>query len=109
MSTIKPRVTSFAPQFLVDDLDRSIAFYRNDAERAVVQATIDSLNKSGAYTAPIATEVTAYSGFWPAEEYHQNYVQLNPNVSYVRGESIPRLLRFQKQFPGLLKPERSRL
>src|SRR5215467_8980940 len=28
MTTMKPRVTSFAPQFLVDDLDRSIAYYR---------------------------------------------------------------------------------
>ncbi len=41
--------------------------------------------------------------FYYAEEYHQNYERLNPNNPYVRQVSIPRLRRFQKTYPELLK------
>lgn len=88
---------------------RSIAFYRNDAEKGVITSIIDSLNHSGAYKAPIAAQVVPFSTFWPAEDYHQNYIQNNPNHPYVQQESIPRIIRFQKQFPSILKPERSRI
>jgi peptide-methionine (S)-S-oxide reductase len=56
------------------------------------------------YSEPIAAQVLPFEKFWMAEDYHQDYIQHNPDVPYVRGESIPRIKRFQKQFPDLLKP-----
>jgi peptide-methionine (S)-S-oxide reductase len=44
-----------------------------------------------------------FEKFWIGEEYHQDYVRRNPNVGYVRSESIPRIRRFQKQYPELIK------
>ena len=55
------------------------------------------------YKGRIATEVTELERFYVAEDYHQNYEKLNPNNPYVRNVSIPRLNRFKKKFPELLK------
>ncbi len=83
---------------------RSIVFYRNDAEKRMAKKYIDQLNASGKYKAPIAVQLVAFTKFWEAEGYHQNYVKRHPTSPYVLGESIPRIRRFQKQFPDLIKP-----
>lgn len=88
---------------------RSIVFYRNDEEKRLAEDYINLLNTSGKYPAPVATQVVLFTTFYTAEEYHQNYIQRNPTNPYVEHESIPRIKRFQQQFPGLLKPERSLL
>lgn len=88
---------------------RSIIFYRNKTEQELVKSYISQLNASGKYDAPIAAEVVPFTVFYEAEPYHQNYVQQHPDNSYVQYESIPRIIKFQKQFPELLKPERSML
>ena len=82
---------------------RSIAFYQNAEEKSLIDGTIKELNASGKYTSPIVTEVTPFDKFWPAEDYHQNYVRLHPNEGYVRGVSIPRFERFKASMPEVLK------
>jgi peptide-methionine (S)-S-oxide reductase len=81
---------------------RSIAFYTNSSEKAIINKYIKELNDSS-YKGKIVTEVTELVRFYEAEAYHQNYEKLNPNNSYVRNVSIPRLNRFKKKFPELLK------
>jgi len=81
---------------------RSIAFYSTEEEKAIILATIKKLNKE-IYNGKIATEVTKHTKFFKAEDYHQNFEKRNPYNSYVRNVSIPRLKRFQKKFPELLK------
>lgn len=81
---------------------RSIAFYSTAAEKNVIEKTIKQLNKE-VYNGKIATEVTKYSKFYPAEAYHQNYERLHPENPYVQQVSIPRLNRFKRKFPHLLK------
>lgn len=82
---------------------RSIAFYQNDAEKASIEKIIAELEANNAFENPIVTEITAFSKFYEAEAYHQNYEKLNPNNPYVQSVSIPRLNRFKKKFPQLLK------
>lgn len=87
---------------------RSIAFYRNPTEKKLIEDYIAQLNASGKYPAPIAAEVVPFTVFWKAEDYHQEYVINHANESgYVQHESIPRIKRFQAQFPELIKPERN--
>ena len=87
---------------------RSIAFYRNPAEKKLIEDYIAQLNVSGKYSSPIATEVVPFTVFWPAEDYHQDYIVHHANESgYVQHESIPRIQRFQREFPELIKPERN--
>jgi peptide-methionine (S)-S-oxide reductase len=83
---------------------RSIAFYENDKEKAIIDAAISKLNKE-VYNGKIATEVTKLIKFYEAEEYHQDFEKRNPNQSYVKAVSVPRLNKFKKKFPSLLKKE----
>ncbi len=84
---------------------RSIVFYRNENEKNEAEKYINELNASKKFDGPIAAQVVPFVKFWDAEDYHQNYIVNNPNVPYVRMESIPRIRRFQKQFPELIKPD----
>ncbi|WP_348717596.1 peptide-methionine (S)-S-oxide reductase MsrA [Tenacibaculum sp. 190130A14a] len=81
---------------------RSIAFYQNEKEKKIIENTIEKLNKE-IYKGKIVTEVTSFTRFHRAEEYHQNYEKLHPYNSYVRNVSIPRLNKFKRKFPHLLK------
>ncbi len=80
---------------------RSIIFYNTPAEKMQADKYIAEIQKK--FLKPIAAEVLPLKKFWMGEDYHQNYVRNNPNVGYVQGESIPRIKRFQKQYPELIK------
>lgn len=81
---------------------RSIAFYANENEKEIIEDKMKQLNKSK-YDGKIVTEVSKLEKFYEAEEYHQDFEKRNPNQSYVRSVSIPRLNRFKAKFPDLLK------
>lgn len=82
---------------------RSAIFYETENQKGDAQKFIDNLETSGVYNARITTTLELLKGFYPAERYHQNYEALNPDNSYVRNVSIPRLRRFQMKYPELLK------
>ncbi len=84
---------------------RSIAFYRNEEEEEMIYEYIEQLVEGDYFNADIVTEVVPLTKFYIAEDYHQDYERRNPNNSYIRNVSIPRLRRFQKQYPELLKDE----
>lgn len=81
---------------------RSIVFYQNAEEKQIIDTKIAALNKE---LAPdkVAAEVMEFDKFWIGEDYHQDYEKLHPNQGYIRAISIPRLQRFQKKFPHLIK------
>ncbi|MDD7914079.1 peptide-methionine (S)-S-oxide reductase MsrA [Polaribacter ponticola] len=81
---------------------RSIAFYSNDTEKKIIENAIAKLNKE-VYNGKIVTEVTKHTKFYEAEEYHQDFERRNPNQGYVKAVSVPRLNKFKKKFPELLK------
>lgn len=54
---------------------RSAIFYHDDAQRAAAVASKERLERDGAFRSPIVTEITPASEFYPAEEYHQRYLQ----------------------------------
>ncbi|HMC87002.1 MAG TPA: peptide-methionine (S)-S-oxide reductase MsrA [Chitinophagaceae bacterium] len=82
---------------------RSIAFYRNDAEKQIIVKTIKQLTDEKKYSNKIVTEVVPYTQFYPAEDYHQEYIYHNPESGYVRNVSIPDFLEFKKEFKGNFK------
>jgi len=83
---------------------RSIAFYKNDEQKKIIEAYIQALVDSKVYgNDPITTEVTPFTIFYKAEKYHQDYEKNNPNNSYIRNVSIPRLNRFKENFGDYLK------
>lgn len=96
-TTVNGQAPDFGRQY------RSAIFYQNDEEKMIAEAYKDSLDQSGIYEEPIATEIVPLGKFYQAEDYHQNYEKLHPNQSYVKNVSIPRLNRFKKKYPELLK------
>ena len=82
---------------------RSIAFYMNDKEKIIIESKIQKLKQNRIYKDSIVTQIKKLKKFFYAEKYHQNYEKLNPNNSYVRNVSIPRLNKFKKKYPQLLK------
>jgi peptide-methionine (S)-S-oxide reductase len=85
---------------------RSILFYRNENEKKMADDYISSMKKSGKYNSPIAVQIMPFTKFWPAEDYHQDYIEKHPYGGYVMGFSIPEVKKVQKQFPEMIKPER---
>ncbi len=81
---------------------RSIIFYQNNEEKKIIEDKINYLNKQ-LEGKSVAAEVMPFQKFWIAEAYHQDYEKLHPENPYIQNVSIPRLRRFQKQFPELLK------
>ena len=82
---------------------RSIVFYRNEKEKQVILAEINRLTASKKYNSKIVTQVVPFTKFYPAEEYHQEYISNNPGNPYVQNVSIPEFLKFKKEFKGNFK------
>ncbi len=82
---------------------RSIAFYRNEKEKQVIESKIKALEQSGTFSDPIVTQVVPFEMFYIAEDYHQDFEKRNPYHPYIMNVSIPRLNRFKAKFPELLK------
>ncbi len=81
---------------------RSIIFYQNEEEMKIIDEKIVAINAKLKF-GEVAAEVKPFQKFWIAEDYHQDYEKLHPYNSYIINVSIPRLKRFQKQFPELIK------
>ena len=58
---------------------RSAIFFRNEDDKAVAQEMIDIVNASGRWPNPVVTTLEPFTTFWPAEDYHQDYLVKNPN------------------------------
>ena len=82
---------------------RSIAFYKNEEEKEIINGKIDSLTNKNIFKKSIKTEIKKLEKFYYAEDYHQDYEKLNPNNPYVINVSIPRLNNFKSKFSNLLK------
>jgi peptide-methionine (S)-S-oxide reductase len=82
---------------------RSIAFYRNENEKKIIEAAIKKLTNSKKYKTKIVTEVVPFTNFYPAEDYHQEYIYHHPDNSYVRNVSIPDFVKFKREFKGNFK------
>lgn len=81
---------------------RSVIFYRNEREKMLAQQYIQKLLKEKVYP-KIVTEVVPLTVFYDAEIYHQDYERNNPNNSYVRSVSVPRIEKYKKENPELIK------
>ena len=82
---------------------RSAVFYHDDAQKEKAAQYKEKLDKSGAYDKPIVTEITAFSNFYPAENYHQDYYRLHGTQPYCTFVIRPKVEKFEKVFKDKLK------
>lgn len=82
---------------------RSVIFYHNDEQKRIAEASKDSTDKSGLWSDPIVTEISEIPEYYPAEDYHQNYLENNPNQPYCSAVVAPKVQKVRKKFKHLLK------
>ncbi|MEP6713326.1 MAG: peptide-methionine (S)-S-oxide reductase MsrA [Ferruginibacter sp.] len=83
---------------------RSIAFYRTDEEKKIIEAEIKNVNDSKKHNGKVVTEVVPLTKFYKGEDYHQEYISNNPANGYVQSVSIPDFRRFKASFKeGIFK------
>ena len=82
---------------------RSAVFYHSDEQRELAEKYKQRLDESGAFDAPIVTEITKFQKFYPAEDYHQQYFEDNPRQPYCRAVVKPKVVKFRKAFHDKLK------
>ncbi|MEX0711062.1 MAG: peptide-methionine (S)-S-oxide reductase MsrA [Pirellulales bacterium] len=82
---------------------RSVVFYHSDEQREQAEHIKRKLDESGAWGAPIVTEIAPLAAFYPAESYHQNYYNDNPRQPYCSVVIGPKLDKVKKVFQDKLK------
>lgn len=82
---------------------RSAIFFTNSDQQKVAKAYIDRLNKARVFPKLIATQLVPLTKFYAAEDYHQNFIDRNPNQAYVVRHDRPKLAQLRQQFPHLIK------
>jgi peptide-methionine (S)-S-oxide reductase len=82
---------------------RSAIFYKGPEQKRVAEAYIKQLTEAKVFAKPIVTEVSALKAFYPAEEYHQDFVKRHPDHPYVVANALHKLEKLRRQFGPLLK------
>lgn len=82
---------------------RSVIFYHDEEQKKKAEEYKIKLDKSGAYSNPIVTEITPFSHFYAAENYHQDYYRLHGSQPYCTFVIRPKVEKFEKVFKTKLK------
>ncbi|WP_334948213.1 peptide-methionine (S)-S-oxide reductase MsrA [Nostoc sp.] len=82
---------------------RSVIFFANDEQKRVALDYINQLNKAHIFHKQIVTQLLPLKSFYQAQEYHQNFIDRNPNYPYVVVNDLPKLAQLQSQFPNIYK------
>ncbi|HJQ21827.1 MAG TPA: peptide-methionine (S)-S-oxide reductase MsrA [Gemmatimonadaceae bacterium] len=82
---------------------RSAIFFENEAQRKEAEAYVAQLTASKYFSAPIVTQIAALDHFYPAEDYHQDFMEHHPLYPYIVINDRPKVEKLKKQFPQLYR------
>ena len=82
---------------------RSGIYYSTPEQKQVAQDMIHQLDEDKIFGRPIVTEVLPIANYWPAEDYHQDYFEKNPNQGYCVAVAGPKVAKFRKTFASRYK------
>lgn len=80
---------------------RSAIFHASPEQQKMAQTTVQQLTAARTYSKPIVTQIVPLQQFFPAEDYHQNYLALHPSQPYIVIHDKPKLEQLRKRFPAL--------
>lgn len=83
---------------------RSIIFYHDENQKALAEEYKAKLDAAGVFENPIVTQIEAFTRWYPAEDYHQDYFKANPNQGYCRAMIAPKVAKIREIFSDDLKP-----
>ncbi len=78
---------------------RSAIFYANNGQKRIAEAYIAQLDKAHVFPATIVTKLEAFTGFYPAENYHQDFLVLHPDYPYIVFNDLPKVENLKRLFP----------
>lgn len=78
---------------------RSTIFAGNDGQRKIAQSYIAQLDKAGLFARPIVTTLETDKAFYPAEAYHQDFMERNPTYPYIVYNDLPKVENLERLFP----------
>ncbi len=81
---------------------RSAIFYANEGQKQVAENYIRALDKAKLFPKPIVTQVVPLKAFYPAEDYHQNFLDNNPTYPYIVYWDLPKIADLQRTYPELM-------
>lgn len=96
-TTLNRQGNDVGPQY------RSVIFYHNEQQKQKAESYKKKLDLSGAFDKPIVTAIEPLVNFYPAENYHQDYYENNPDKAYCQFVIRPKLEKFRKVFKEELK------
>jgi peptide-methionine (S)-S-oxide reductase len=82
----------------------SSIFYHSEAQKNIVEALIDELNKEDIWDKPIVTRVIPAQTFYKAETYHKDYFAKHPESAYCQQVITPKIMKLQQRYYSKLKP-----
>ena len=82
---------------------RSAIFYRTKAQQAAAQSYVRQLTAAKTFAKPIVTQVVPLAAFYPAEDYHQDYMVHHPTQPYIVYNDAPKVEHLKEQFPQLYR------
>jgi peptide-methionine (S)-S-oxide reductase len=84
---------------------RSTIFTLNEDQARVAQAYIDQLDAANLFEAPIVTTLEPFEAFYPAEQYHQDFLTLNPSWPYIVIHDLPKIAALEEIFPDKFRAD----
>ncbi len=82
---------------------RSAIFYQDESQKSIAQAYIAQLDKTGVFKRPIVTQLDQLTGFYPAEDYHQDYATLHPSSPYIAFNDLPKVDNLHRVFADIYR------
>lgn len=82
---------------------RSAIFYHDQTQKATAEQVMAEFQSAKIWDNPIVTEITPLSGYYPAEDYHQEYFRRNPYQGYCQVVIAPKVAKFRQKYAHRLK------
>lgn len=77
---------------------RSVIFFHSEKQKEEARSSMEASEKTGKWNGKYVTQIVNFEKFWPAEQYHQNYFDINPNQPYCSAVVGPKVAKFKKHF-----------
>ncbi|HVP18130.1 MAG TPA: peptide-methionine (S)-S-oxide reductase MsrA [Spirochaetia bacterium] len=81
---------------------RSVIWYANEGQKTVAETYIQSLDKAKIFSKPIVTQVEPLKAFYAAEDYHQKFLDKNPDYPYIVFWDLPKIADLKRTYPDLV-------
>jgi peptide-methionine (S)-S-oxide reductase len=88
---------------------RSEIFFNSPTQERVAKAYVEQLTKGKIFNGPIVTKIEPLKGFYPAEDYHQDFLIHNPTYPYIVRNDLPKIAALKKVYPEVYREAPVRL